>query len=112
MVLKNVTKDTILTKDLKEARSFFDQIFGLLKKSNSRSLLFKTRFGIHTFGLNEPIDVIVLDKNFKVVKLNKNLPPNSLFFWNPRYNLVIELPAGTLKKTKTSLGCYLELKLI
>ncbi len=112
MVLKNVTKDTILTKDLKEAKSALDQIFGLLRRSNPRSLLFKTRFGIHTFGLQEPIDVVVLDDSFKIVKLRENLKPNRLFFWNPKYSLVIELPAETLKKSKTSIGCYLELKLI
>ncbi len=112
MVLKNVTKGTILTEDLKEASSLFNKLFGLLRPSNSRSLLFKARFGIHTLGLKKNIDVVVLDNKFKVIKLKESLKPNGLFFWDPKYNLVIELPAGTLQKTKTSPGCYLELKLI
>ena len=103
MVLKNLTKKTILTTDLKEAESLVDQIFGLLKQSNPRSLLFRTRFGIHTFGLKDSIDVLVLDKTQKVVKLAQ-VSPGSLFFWKPLYNLVIELPKGVLKKSKTKTG--------
>lgn len=103
MVLKNVTKNTILAKDLKEAKSALDLTLGLLRKSNPRSLLFRTNLGIHTFGLKEAIDVLVLDGNFRVVKLKQNLKPDFLFFWNPKYNLVLELPVGTIKKSKTTI---------
>jgi len=58
--LKNLTKNTIIATDLKECVSFKDRNLGLLDQQNPRSLLFKTRFGIHTFGLSEPIDVLVL----------------------------------------------------
>ncbi len=112
MILKNLTRKTVLATDLKIPTSVLDQTLGLLKKSQPRSLLLKTRFGIHTFGLKEDIDVAILDKDFKIVKLKESLKPNSLFFWNPKYSLVIELPKETLKKTKTSLGCLLELKML
>lgn len=112
MVLRNITKKTIVSKDLEEAKSFINKYLGLLKKSNPRSLLFNTRFGIHTFGLKIPIDAVILDNNFRVVKVKENLKPNSVFFWNPKYNLVIELPVGTLKKTQTFLGCYLKLEML
>ncbi len=112
MVLKNITKKTIVTKDLKIASSFSDQVFGLLKKSCSRSLLLQTRFGIHTFFFKEPIDIIILDKNHKVVKLKENLTPNSLFFWNPKYDLILELPLKTIRKSNTYLGCYFSFVLV
>lgn len=103
MVVLNKTRKTTLTKNLKEAKSFMDSFFGLLRQSNPRSLLFKTRFGIHTFCLKVPIDVIVLDSKFRVVKLQESLKPNRLFFWNPKYNLVIELSEGTINKSKTQI---------
>ncbi len=112
MILKNITKNTILARDLKETKSISDQLLGLLKKSNPKSLLFKTRFGIHTFGLKKSIDVVILDQGLKVVKLKRSLKPNSFFFWNPKYKLVIELPAGTINKTKTTQGCYFTLNLV
>lgn len=60
-------------------------------------MLFKTRFGIHTFFLKESIDVVVLDRNFTVVKLKKNLKPNRLFFWDPKHLYLLELPKGTIE---------------
>lgn len=103
MILNNITQNTIVTKDLKEATSFLDLSLGLLRKSNPRSMLFKTHFGIHTFFLTEPIDVIILDSHLKVVKMKENLKPNRLFFWNPKYYLVIELPQQSIKLSKIQL---------
>ena len=109
MQLKNITKSTIVTNDLKIAKSFYDKTIGLLSKKNPRSLLFYTRFGIHTIGLKLPIDILILDSNGKVVKLKKNCPTNNFFFWNPKYNQVIELPSNTIKKTKTQIGDQLKI---
>lgn len=103
MKIANSSNNSVLSTDLKYAVSFGDNLFGLFKKSNPRSLLFKTRFGIHTFFLKNPIDVIVLDDKFKIVKL-KTVLPNRLFFWNPKFNMVIELPPETIKKSNTKIG--------
>ncbi len=99
MILKNFSNGKIICKDLKIASSFADRMFGLLIKKNPGSLLFNTRFGIHTFFLKEPIDILILDKNFKVVKIKQSLKPNRLFFWDPKYYLVIELPRGAITKS-------------
>ena len=111
MRLVNKSRNKALSFDLKQASSFSDQLLGLLKKSNPRSLMFKTRYGIHTFFMDKPIDVVVLDGNFKVVKLAESLQPNRLFFWNPRYNCILELPEGVIKKIKTQVGDTLEVEL-
>lgn len=108
MVLHNQTKKTIIAKDLKEAKSLYDKLFGLLIKKNPRSLVFKTRFGIHTFFLKEPIDVLVLNSQNKVVSV-KSLKPNRIFIYNPTRSLVIELPAGIIQKSKTQRGDQLTL---
>ena len=100
MILKNITTGKIICSDLKIAESFIDRMFGLLIKSNPRNMLFRTRFGIHTFFLKEPIDVVVLDKNFKVVQIKQNLRPNCLFFYNPKYSYILELPTGKVNKFK------------
>lgn len=103
MIVKNQTKNSILATDTKVATSFLDQILGLHRKSNPRSLVFKTRFGIHTFFLKTSIDIIVLDSKNRVVKIKENLQPNRIFFWNPNYNTVIELPKDAISKSKTLL---------
>lgn len=104
MALINITKKTTITKDLKVVASFLDKLFGLLNPNNPRSLLFQTRFGIHTFGLNHNIDVLVLDNKNQIKKTKKCLKPNHFFFWNPKYKIVIELPSGAIIKSKTQAG--------
>ena len=103
MTIKNLTTNKIISKDGKFAKSFLDRGLGLLIKSNPRTLVFKTRFGIYTFFLKQPIDVVILDKNLKVVKLKENLKPNKLFFWNPKYFWINEFPKKTIN-SKIKIG--------
>lgn len=103
MVLKNITRQKIIASDIKIAESFFDRLLGLINPENPRSIFYKTRFGIHTFFLKEEIDVIVLSSNFEVVKIKQSLTPFNLFFWNPIYNIVIELPKDSIKRSGTKL---------
>lgn len=110
MKLFNKTRNIYLSQDLKEAKSFSDKLLGMIKSSNlGGSMFFKTRFGIHTFFLKKPIDVIILDNKGKVVKLASILP-NKLFFWNPKFSQVMELPEGIIQKTKTTVGDILSLR--
>ena len=104
MIIKNITNQTYLAKDAKFCLALKDKLLGLLDKNHPPTLIFKTRFGIHTFMLKATIDVLILNNNKQIVKIKENLPPNSLFFWNPKYNLVIELPPNTIKKSQTKLG--------
>ncbi len=109
MIVKDITTKKTICKEAKLASSLKDKLFGLLITQNPRYLIFKTRFGIHTFGLKEPIDVIVLDKNNKVIKLKSNLMPNRIFFWNPKYSLIIELPQTKIAISGIGLGSQLAL---
>lgn len=77
--------------------NYFQSLIGLIGKSHPEPVLIKTRFGIHTFGLKFPIDVLVLDKTneeniYKIIKIKQNLPPNRFFFWNLHYSIIIEIP--------------------
>lgn len=98
MILKNLTTHKVICKDLKICESFWDRMLGLLIPENPRNLMFRTRFGIHTFFLKEPIDVLVLDSHFRVVRIKEGLKPNRLFFWNPLFPIVLELKQGLIKK--------------
>ena len=71
---------------------------GLLGANHAHPVYFTTRWGIHTFGLLFPIDVLVLDKDNKVAHVAHQLKPNAVFVWNPKHFHVIELPAGEIQK--------------
>ena len=83
---------------VKGLKSFIDKSVGLIRAKEIIPVYFKTRFGIHTFGLNFPIDVLILDKHNKIVKIRENIFPNQVFFWPLIYNKVIELPTGEIKR--------------
>ena len=74
--------------------SLRDKSLGKLKYSDD--IFFKTRFGIHTFGMKKIIDVIVLDNKFKVVSIKK-IPPRRFYFWNIKYNNILETDEGKYK---------------
>ena len=84
-----------------------NRLLGLINSEKAYPVLIQTRFGIHTFGMRFPIDILILDKNNKVVKISKNLKPNRIFLWNPMFDKVIELPAGEIEKR----GIRLETKI-
>jgi uncharacterized membrane protein (UPF0127 family) len=60
-------------------------------------LYFETRWGIHTFYVKEPIDVLILDEENRVQVIKRNLKPWRLFFWNPKYGRIVELPKNSMK---------------
>lgn len=87
----------MITIKADRANTFLKKTSGLIGKNKLQALLIKTRFGIHTFGLKFPIDVLILDKNNRIVCLRENLQPNRVFVWPPRYDTVVELPNGFIK---------------
>lgn len=88
----------------KEIKSFLGKSKGLINKSKPNNIYFKTRWGIHTFGLKFPIDVVITNKNNKVVVLKENLKPNHIFIWNPKYRNVFELKPKTIKKNNIKIN--------
>lgn len=97
---------------VKEAKNLKEKIIGLIGKNKPEPLMIRTRFGIHTFGLKFPIDVLILNKNNKAVKVRTSLKPNRIFLWNPMYKKVLELPAGTIGKKGIKIRDNINLKLI
>ena len=104
MKLRGKTPNQLICSDLKYCQDFKDRMLGLLRGSNPHNLLFRTRFGVHTFFLKGPIDIVILNENKRIVKIKKGLKPNRLFFWSPLFDYVLELKAGTISKYKLRQG--------
>jgi uncharacterized membrane protein (UPF0127 family) len=81
-----------------------DKTIGVAFKEKIEPVYFKTRWGIHTFFVKHPIDVFVMDDNFVVRKMIRGLKPWRVFFWNPRYKNVLELPQYLKKYKKYKIG--------
>ncbi len=101
----------MVTLHVKKLTGFGEKAQGLLFAKKAYAIVIETKFGIHTFGLLFPIDVLVLDKFNKVVKTSRNLKPNRIFLWNPRFSRVIELPEGDIRRYQIGLGDSITLRL-
>lgn len=79
---------------------WIEMTIGLMGKEKPEAVFFTTRFGIHTFFMRFPIDVVILDKRNKVKSLKKGLAPYRIFLWKFAYNKVLELPSGTINRLR------------
>ena len=109
-MLKNKTKNTVVSKEI-VIKKGLEKISGVMWTKKPESITFKTRFGIHTFFVRFPIDVLILDKNMKVRVLREKLEPNRIMLWDLRFDTVIELPVGFINRSKTELNDLLEFDL-
>jgi uncharacterized protein len=103
----NKTKETFLAFRVRVADFILSRLIGLLGKRslppNSGIWIFPAS-GIHTFGMLFTIDVVLIDKDFKVVGLRECLRPFSLVWPSFRAESVIELPAHTIRRSRTEVG--------
>lgn len=104
MIIRNVTKNKIITREAKHAISFYDRLVGLIDRKNPRFLIINTHFGIHTFFLKSPIDLVVLNEKNEVVKMGKKISPYNFFFYNPKYSKIIEMPQNSINKLDISMN--------
>ena len=100
------------TLKVKLCSSIANRTIGQIGKTKPEPLMFLTRFGIHTFGIRFPLDIIVLEDNGTIVKLKQGLKPNHIFFWPLKFNKVLELPEGYIKTRKIKIGSKLSLKMV
>lgn len=66
--------------------------------------------GVHCMFMSIPIDVVYVDKQHKVVALDRAMKPWKIgkIYRNSQY--VIEAAVGTIDRSKTQIGDQLELK--
>ena len=100
----------MMTLQVKFLRTDWEKSKGLIGAKTIYPVAFTTRWGIHTFGVLSPIDVLILDTDNTIVKCRENLTPNKFFFWNPKYEIIVELPAGTIARKHIAIGDQLSLK--
>ena len=103
----NKTKQTFLAYRVKVADTILTRLIGLLGKrsldADSGLWIFPSR-GIHTLGMMFDIDVVFLDKDYKVVGVHEVIHPFSMTGLYLNAESALELPPHTIFKTRTSVG--------
>lgn len=99
--LRMASNDEVVCKKLMIVSSFFSRLKGLMFSTelpNCDGLLISPCNSIHTFFMVYSLDVIFLDKKFKVVKVLYNLKPWRMSWIYFNSSQVLEMKAGTLNK--------------
>ncbi len=110
-LLFNKTKNLKISQEIFEARTFYSRLKGLLGKKNlepGKSLWIDSCTSIHTFFMKFTIDAIFVDKKMVVRKCVSDLKPWRMTLPAFGAHSVFELPAGTVKDSKTQVGDQLD----
>jgi uncharacterized membrane protein (UPF0127 family) len=105
----NRTRTTYLATDLLIARTHWSRFRGLMATDASRfrhgqGLWIVPCHGVHTFAMRFPIDVVYLDQERIVVHIEEELKPWRMAAIRVRATSVLELPTGTVRDSRTTLG--------
>jgi uncharacterized membrane protein (UPF0127 family) len=103
----NKTKETFLAFRVNIADSIASRLIGLLGrrslKPDSGVWIFPAN-AIHTIGMLFSFDVVMIDKNFRVVSVKEFVKPFRIILPKLRAESVIELPAHTIFRSRTEVG--------
>jgi hypothetical protein len=112
LLVRNATRDATVATRVEWAGDSESRRRGLLGRESlgpEEGMYIVPCQWIHMFGMKFPIDVAFLSRSGRVLALHRGLRPGRLSRPVLRAEGVLELAAGTLDRTGTSVGDVLEL---
>ncbi len=97
MLVRNVTRNTIISTRTEAARSFSARLLGLIPRSSlepEEGLWLEPCSSIHMCFMQFPIDAVFVDSNGKVLHIIADFKPWRFSPWFTGAHGVLELPAG------------------
>lgn len=113
MQVYNQSQGKVLVQQGRLADTFWTRLKGLLGSSplaTGQGLVLKNEKSIHTFFMTFPIDVIYVDAQLHVIRLDKAMAPFRLGPFVRRSAYILELPVGTIDATGTVVGDQLSFR--
>jgi uncharacterized protein len=112
MALVNKTNKAVLAKSVKVCKSAWSKANGLMFSREAYVLKHPLVFifdkarsqGLHMFFVFYPIDVLFLDDKKCIVEMKQMFWPFTLYNSKRQAKYVIELPQGSIRRSKTGLG--------
>ncbi len=103
----NLTRGSSLGREIGVADNPWTRFMGLMGKGSlpeGRGLHIVPCSSVHMFFMRIPLDVVYLDAGMRVVKTVPNLKPWRISFGAKGAKSVLELPAGTIQRSRTEPG--------
>lgn len=109
MGVKNVNRNTLIAANSRVADSVLSRAVGLMFSKPTEAAMIlsfpkETNVSLHMFFVFFPIDVLFVDSSMKVVELVKSLAPFTTYSAGKKVKFVVELPAGSIAKSRTRIG--------
>ena len=112
MPVTNLDKKTWIATKIRRADSFLTRLLGLLRRKRlapEEALWLVPGKAVHTVGMKFPIDVLFIDRGKKVVAVVPGMVPNRATRFYFAAHSVLELPKGTIIKSRTEAGDQLDI---
>ena len=103
----NKTRETFLAFRVKVADSLLGRLVGLLGRRSLQpdsGVWIVPANAIHTIGMLFSFDLVLIDKDFKVVGLRELVRPFRVTWPQRHAESVLELPAHTIFRSRTQIG--------
>lgn len=110
--ISNPVRQSVLGDRIGVADTTLTRFVGLLGRSSlapGHGLLIRPSNGVHTLWMRFTIDVLLLDREHRVLSAYGSLRPFRITSINWKAASALELPAGTIAATNTQLGDQLQL---
>jgi uncharacterized protein len=103
----NKSKETFLAFRVRVADSLLGRLVGLLGRRSLQpdsGVWIVPSNAVHTIGMLFAFDLVLIDKDFKVVGLRELVRPFKVTWPNHRAESVLELPAHSIFRSRTQIG--------
>ena len=107
MIVKNLDRESVLGIAIEVAGNSASRAKGLLGRESlaeGEGLLFTHCSSLHTFFMRFAIDIVFMDRERRVLKSAKAVPPFRLVAAPLRAHYALELPAGAIGESATREG--------
>ena len=110
-MIYNLSKKKYISKAPVCARGILSRARGMIGRDfvNFDAMIFENCNSIHTIFMSIDLDVLFIDPENRICAVRKTLTPWQLCARCASATTVIELPAGTIEKTGTDTGDFIDL---
>ncbi|OOM80581.1 hypothetical protein CLPUN_12470 [Clostridium puniceum] len=112
MEIINKNNNKLLANRVIEAGTFITRLKGLMfekRLEDNTAMFIYPCNSVHTYFMKFSLDILFVSKEFKVLHLVENMKPGNISCFVRKSMGVLELPAGTIKKTNTKKGDFLHM---
>ena len=113
VAILNTTRDTVLGERIGVAETSISRMVGLLGKPSlepGSGLLIIPSQAIHTVAMRFAIDVLFVDRKWRVVHVRRAMVPYRITGIHWRARCVVELPVGVIAQSLTEVGDQLSVE--